>query len=693
MKRMRIARKLDGLLLAWLLSLAFLAASYARVIGDAGSAKLGGNVLNTILAQPLMGTYLGHELAGFVAALLLLHTLFAIACWCLARATLKAWPGCGNSQRVLSVFWFALLAAWVLAANAYRFPGTALGSFYHQPARTAIGGIPLFFILSFVLAAAITAVLVLAAIRGYGHLLRSRRTWVGITALLSVAVVLPAISTANSGSGKPFERPHIILVGIDSLRADFVRNEQHHWTPSIDEFLGHAVSFSNAYTPLARTFPAWVSILSGRHPHTTGAFVNLLPREMIHEGQTLPAVLGAHGYQTTYAIDEVRFSNLDQSYGFDKTLTPPMGAADFLLGFFADAPLANIVVNTVLGKVLFPYAYANRAASTIYDPDTFIDRIEADADFRQPTMLAVHLTLAHWPFTWADSPDPELTAASVALDPAATTRSRYELAVRRVDQQFKRLMTVLEAKGALDNAIVVVLSDHGESLGEPSAIDDQVQIFGHGTHVFSGDQYHVVLGMRSFGNPLIPIRPDTILSFPVSLEDITPTLLDMLELDQGLSFDGRSLLPYLGKDGRLQAETQARVRFLETEFNPPGISTEKLPSASAISAAAKSYRIDPANGRLVIQASFVGEILEQRQYAVERDGELLATVPAQGNSREQHLLHYSPQAGGVPVWLEQPPTANGDPRLYALWQALEQRFTAVRERRVAPAPVLAQANP
>ena len=97
-------------------------------------------------------------------------------------------------------------------------------------------------------------------------------------------------------------------------------------TPNMDAFLEGSVSFSNALTPLARTFPAWVSILSGRHPHSTGAFVNLLPRELIDAGPTLPDVLGQDGYQSVYAIDEVRFSNLDLSYGFDKMLAPPMGA-------------------------------------------------------------------------------------------------------------------------------------------------------------------------------------------------------------------------------------------------------------------------------------------------------------------------------------------------------------------------------
>jgi arylsulfatase A-like enzyme len=699
MSRMRMNQKSDGLLMALALSLAFMVASYLRVIGDAGSAALGGTVLNTIMAQPIWGTRLGNELAKFAGAVVLLHTLLAIACWGLARVTLKAWPGSGSSQRALTVLWFALLTTWILAANAYQFPGTSLGGFYHQITRIEVGSIPAFHLLTVALMAAVSITLALAAARCYGSFVRSQHAWIGV-ALLSASVAVPAITTVGNG-GKAFDRPHVILVGIDSLRADFVQNELDHWTPSIDEFLTDSVYFANAYTPLARTFPAWISIISGRHPHTTGAFVNLLPRKQINEGTTMPARLASSGYQTAYAIDEVRFSNLDESYGFDRTLTPPMGAADFLLGFFADTPLSNITVNTGLGKILLPYAYANRAASNTYNPDTFIDRIESGIDFNRPTLLAVHMTLAHWPFTWADSTEPESEGVSAQRDPAEIARSRYETAIRRVDQQFGRLMAVLKAKGALENAIVVVLSDHGESLGEPSPIaaadgepDPVIRttaVFGHGTHVLSADQYHVVLGVRAFGNSLIPAEHKTVLTFPVSLEDITPTILDALDLDQGISFDGRSLLPYMGKGGDSLAGIQDRIRFLETEFNPPGISTETMPSASALAAAAGKYRIDPVSGRMLVRTAFLDEILEQRQYAVERGGDMLVTFPATGNRRQQYLLHYNARTD-IPVWLDKPPTAASNPELYLLWEALAQRFAAVRERPVIPSPALAPAS-
>src|SRR5690606_23377785 len=123
-------------------------------------------------------------------------------------------------------------------------------------------------------------------------------------------------------------------------------------------------------------------------------------------------------------------------------------------------PLVNLLVNQSVGRWLFPYAHANRGAAVTYDPDTFVRRLDALPELEEPTFLAVHLTLVHWPYTWATAPNPTLG------DDPAKMADRYWKAATRVDEQFSDLLQLLKRKGALDNSIVVVLSDHGESLGE-----------------------------------------------------------------------------------------------------------------------------------------------------------------------------------------------------------------------------------
>ncbi len=103
----------------------------------------------------------------------------------------------------------------------------------------------------------------------------------------------------------------------------------------------------------------------------------------MHEGETLGDALRARGYRAIYATDEVRFANFDRSFGFDQLITPPVGAADFLLGYAGDMPLVNLVASTPAGGVLFPSNHANRAANVTYRPRHFVSRLERELDDRR----------------------------------------------------------------------------------------------------------------------------------------------------------------------------------------------------------------------------------------------------------------------------------------------------------------------
>ena len=110
--------------------------------------------------------------------------------------------------------------------------------------------------------------------------------------------------------------------------------------------------------------PSWVSILTGRAPTVTGARFNLAEgsrrRGQPHDRRRLEA----SGYHTVYSTDEVRFANIDESYGFDQAVTPRIGASDFMIGTYNELPLASLVINTRVGKWLFPFSYANRGVAT-----------------------------------------------------------------------------------------------------------------------------------------------------------------------------------------------------------------------------------------------------------------------------------------------------------------------------------------
>ena len=664
-----------GLLLAILMSLAFLGLSFLRTWGDLGSALFGGQVLESTLSQPIWGTRLAYRILGFVSALLAIHLALAAVAWLLAHASRIAFPGTRSGLRSLSCFWLLALISWILIANAAWFPHSELGSPYRDIVWTQLGPFKLFHVASGLISISIGGILIAALIRQLGTRRFPGRASIGVAAAVLIAVIVPLLSLGTEPRSERNDRPHVIVIGIDSLRADYVNDGLNSHVPMINEFLSGAVLFSDTVTPLARTFPAWVSIVSGQHPHSTGAIINLFPRNLIDAQEALPDQLRRAGYKTVYATDEVRFSNLDTSYGFDSMIAPPMGSADFLLGFVHDFPLSNLLVNSILGRVLFPFAHGNRAAVATYDPDTFVERLSDELAFEEPTFFAVHLTLPHWPYGWATSPNISADSKSTEM------KLRYESSIERVDRQFKDVMTLLEERGALQNAIVVVLSDHGESLGETTDLSghgsDQKPQFGHGTNVFLMEQYQVLLAVRAFGNDLVPGDEISKIDAPASLVDIAPTIIDLLQLNETRSFDGWSLAPLLRRNELDIGRWDERIRFIETEYNPAGFSVGTLPSAGEMQDASQTYLIDPETDLLSVRPDMVDEILSGRQFAAMRRGTLLAALPTTDNKRQTLVFLDRNETAVREIF---GPVADFDPPVQELWLALSQRFPTVRAR-------------
>jgi arylsulfatase A-like enzyme len=646
-----------GIGFACLLALALLLLSFVRLIGDINSAAFSFTIVQAALTDPLWHTRLGLNIALFFVALLTLHLGFGLACWLLAVASGKAFPALRCSRRQWIFIWFLAGTLWVLVANATRFPRSSLGEPYQALAAARILGASPSALVTVGLLAAITVTSAMTLYRQGACRQRSYlAAGIAVLAMAGFTWKYAADHVPVSSS------PHVIFLGIDSLRPDFVTAEA---APHVRAFMDGAVQLTDAVTPLARTFPAWVSILSGRHPHTTGAVMNLLPRELVHTGATLPELLRRQGYATCYAIDETRFSNIDASYGFDRTATPAMGASDFVLAWLGDTPLSNLVVNTRLGAVLFPHLHANRAAHVIYDPDSFVRRVERSCRFSGPGFVAAHLTLPHWPFAWA--------ASATANADESNTGELYREAVRRADQQFGDLLAMLERRGVLDNAIIVALSDHGEALGHaedfmtaafpgPDGASNNFQKWGHGTSVFSPAQYRVVLGIRAYGKARALLRQPAVLNQPVALVDLAPTILDLLQIRSPEPFDGVSLAPLLRAQTGAADGFGERIRFTETEYNPQGFSPARV-ETSMLALAAKVYRLDPATDRILVRTDYLDSILANRQYAALLGKRALA-VAVPGENGYQFIYIPNTQAGVA--------QAADAARLR---QALEERFS------------------
>jgi arylsulfatase A-like enzyme len=584
----------------------------------------------------------------FIGAQLLLHFIYCFFVYCVSIpiANLFRLEGMPRLKLAIGVWLLGIVTA--LVANQYYFPNSKFAELMSFILRGEI--LTKILLYSFVLLCAASILLMLFQLtRGisktilFAFIVTSVATWSFFSLYHQPIAVYDAATK---------DRPNIIIVGVDSLRPDFVQffggNIE---TPFMDSFLERAVVFSEAVTPLARTFPSWASILTGEYPLHLGARFNLAQPEKIKLAQSLPAILRQNGYETIFATDETRFSNIDKNFGFDQVVSPPVGLNDFLLGTFNDFPFSNLLVNTPIGKWLFPYSYANRPVFFTYDPNSFLKLIDPaiPAKRNKPLFLAVHFCLPHSPYLWSALPSRSYTA-----------QERYEQSIGRVDKQLFDFFVMLRQRGLLDHAIVVLLSDHGEALelaGDrltekelfidkkmpppqfyPPSLDDEAinQSAGHGTDVLGLTQYHTLLAFKLYGTE---IATPSIESGVVSLVDVQPTILQLLGLN-GVNTPAKgseSLAPRIL--GQRRGVSLLRHVFIESDFSPESIRTVYPETRKVLLDGIELFQINPSTLRLTVKDNMAQMIIHSKQYADIYDDWMLALYPQNQRTRMPILIN------------------------------------------------------
>ena len=669
-----------GFVLAIILALLFMAGSAVQSVATL-LFRMRGDVMRAATGN-IFGGQIGLEVIYFVAAQLVLHLCFGIAIWVLAWATTVAWPRVRTQLGRLVVVWFCGLAAAIIAYNVTWFPRTGLGAYYHEPAAMMLGGLMVGQI--FYLTVSTLAVLVLlgAASTGIERLrFRGRNKPVSIGLAVAALGFASAIAVGHrlQGISTDNNRPHIILLGIDSLRLDQLqRFGGTGITPNLDQFLARADLVRDTTTPVPRTFPSWAAILSGCSPTRTGVRFNLAPRDIAKVNPTIGDLLRQSGYYTIYSTDEVRFANIDETYGFDQVVTPPIGAADFVIGNYNELPLVSVVANSRVGQWLFPYSYGNRGAATLFQPETYLARLDREVSFDHgPTLLITHLTASHWPYFLSDTP----IFVTEQKDP--NDRPMYRVGVQAADAMFGEVVAMLKRKGALDNAIVVILSDHGEALGLPddtmisneSKIDGLhaplvVMDMGHGQSVLSPVQFQVLLGFRTFGNRAGFETRGRDIPGGATVEDIAPTLLDLAGVSrEPLTMTGQSFAAILRGDPGIERVGSAdRVRFTETDLKVLPDTEGGVDETATAQQNSKFFEVSPATGRMSVRKNFLPLVLAFKERAAFTDSLHLAALPAGPDAHEYVLIDRATGNGRV---LLGPPEAFSERRL---WDAMAAEY-------------------
>ena len=562
-----------------------------------------------------------RSLAGFVLALGALH---AAAAW-LNAATFRRLiaPRLPPSRRTLLLAFTGQLFLFTLGAlllNLRLFPQSARGdllrSFSYTPfGETLTWGIPLAF-------AALLATAVACWFKSAAPRMRAGLVLVAVLAI--GAWSWPTVPVKREPGAAP---PDVIVIGLDSLRTDHVHSlgSSLALTPAIDAWMDESTVFTDVLTPLPNTFPATTSVLTGLWPTAHGARGSLFPPRRVRRESSIAHAFRDAGYQTLIAMDETRFANIDGSFGFDRLVGPPMGVVDFLMSAFGDNVLSNLSLRTPAGAWLFPHLQGNRGAHRTYLPSAFDARLAAEiADLPpEPAFIYVHLCAAHYPYRQESRRNPDQFEDYVP--DASPAHVSYLRGIAALDQQFRHLEETLRRAGRLDNAVVAVLSDHGEdfNLDQDALLNHagespDVFRYGHGGSAIRGAQVDAILGFRLFGGRAAPPARD---ARAASLVDVAPTLLSLAGLAfPPKRFDGIDLF------GQAPEENEGRIRFVESSWLPIAMARPDIDEAEVAREAGSMYALQP-NGRLQLREEFVEHQLDYRQRAAYQGDWIVATLP------------------------------------------------------------------
>jgi arylsulfatase A-like enzyme/Tfp pilus assembly protein PilF len=357
---------------------------------------------------------------------------------------------------------------------------------------------------------------------GWSASLRSRAH-----GLIRFGCLCAVLAVLASGEGAPFQaartpggKTPVILITIDTVRADRLTcyGYTKGKTANIDALAADGVLFENVYAQTPITLPSHATILTGTYPmyHKVQDVVGRL-RDGV---PTLAEILKKDGYATgAFVGSTVLSSRWRLNRGFDV----------YDDRFSAQEGLRQVDFDRL-----------ERRAEDVIAPAL----VWLQENSQQPIFLWVHLFDPHDPYT----PPPPFSEEF---------RDRpYDGEIAYVDASLAKLFQELKGLGIYDRSFIVLMSDHGESLGEHQEMHHGYFVYDATLKVpmilkFPGLKYH---GIR-LGNKVRTV-------------DVAPTILQQLNIPSPPSFQGESLLAMVaGKRAGVDLPVYSETYYPKVHFN------------------------------------------------------------------------------------------------------------------------------
>lgn len=357
------------------------------------------------------------------------------------------------------------------------------------------------------------------------------------------------------------QRPNIILLSVDDLNdwTGCLGGHPQALTPNIDRLAERGTLFANTHCQSPVCNPSRASLLTGRHPHSSGVYFlapDLKQAPALQDLETLPERFAKHGYRTMAAgkIFHTGDRRFFQEYGGnfggfgprpEQKISQPhghplwdWGAYPAEDGQMPDAKIAGWAVEKIeslpqqVDQPFFMGVGFYRPHVPMYAPQKWFDLFPRDqiklplvnrgdrddlSDYAIALTNEEHVSPLH---SWV-----------VSAGQWEHAVQSYLASIAFADHCVGRVLDAVDRSPHRDNTIIVLFSDHGFHLGEKERWAKR-SIWEDGTRV------PLVIVAPGFRQRQRTLKPTQLL-------DVFPTLLELAGLPEDASQEGHSLVPLL----------------------------------------------------------------------------------------------------------------------------------------------------
>jgi arylsulfatase A-like enzyme len=455
------------------------------------------------------------------------HAALLAICGVLAAVVSSVWPGRPLKLRT-GAWLFTTIAIWA-----------------------ALLRMPFYGVCSLLLAAGLGRPISAALAR------RGSQARYALAGLLGLLVVLAALSSGRQAIRKhravgtlpapPVGARNVVLIVWDTVRAadSSLYGYPRDTTPNLRKWARTGVRYDMALVPAPWTYPSHSSMFTGQWPYQLNSQWNY---SLDATYPTLAEYLASRGYDTVGFVANTKCcsyeTGLDRGFAHyeDYPLTPRFLLCRTVIGSW-------IVKNVLCLGDFYQSKWIELQSRDARGLNVaFLEWLRVRRRER-PFFAFLNFCDAHSPyvppaqFAGRFGMPPELPEDYEILFDISRllgdnwqrnlemARNRYDECIAALDDRLGELLQALRGQGLLDNTLVIVTADHGESFGDH-------RVFGHGAALYL-DQTSVPLVILSPGAPAGRTVTD-----PVSLRDLPATVVDRLGLSVGSPFPGQSLAAF-----------------------------------------------------------------------------------------------------------------------------------------------------